>query len=254
MNRRCSPGTNEGLHNRLKSKITMPVRIDVWTDFTCPFCFLVTLKLERLQQEATVDIHWRSLLVPSPNAASMSSTERALEETRRQRIGEPIQIECGLELNPGPIGINTYPAHLAVKYARAYGKAAELHRALMRAYWLEGHSIADLDVVSRLLAQLNLGAVDLARKLKQRPYATAIAEDSRRAASLRVHRVPALLFANKFRPLDSQSYKVWREILFRNRTAGPGGPSRPRSSRKIGCWNAEGSRRARRIQEVVAAT
>jgi|GEM_PF-3349542 len=49
-------------HSR-KGIIRIAVRIDAWTDFVCPFCFLVTCTLEKLQKEGDLVIHWHAFLL-----------------------------------------------------------------------------------------------------------------------------------------------------------------------------------------------
>jgi predicted DsbA family dithiol-disulfide isomerase len=186
-------------------------------DFACLQCFIVSLELERLRREQAVDIHWRCLMPRPLNAAPMPLAARKAEKEQRRRVAERIQIEHGIALKPGPIGIQTYAAHLAVKYARARNIAGDLHRALMRAYWLEGRSIGNLEVIKEIGAQLGLDAIDLAARVSESLYAEGVAVDAQCAAKVGVRRAPALLFANKYLVSGTQPIAVWRAVLHRVR-------------------------------------
>ena len=118
----------------------MLVRLDAWTDFTCPFCFLATLTLDRLYQENQVDLHWRAYQL-RPSAEPMIAVMRTAIEKEHVRVGEIARAQYGLLLRPGPIGIGTRDAHIATKFAESHDRGNQFHLAAMKAYWLEGRSL-----------------------------------------------------------------------------------------------------------------
>lgn len=210
-------------------------------DFAFVQCLVVSLELERLRREQVLDIHWRCLMPRPLNAAPMPLAAREAEEEERRLTAERIQIEHGIVLKPGPTGIQTYAAHLAVKYARARNTAGELHRALMHAYWFEGRSIGKLEVITEIAAQLGLDAADLQARFNESVYAEGVAVDAQCAAKVGVRGAPALLFANKYLVSGTQPITVWRAVLHqvrgrqnhRRRLELPAGPQKL-SSQKPG--------------------
>jgi predicted DsbA family dithiol-disulfide isomerase len=186
-------------------------------DFDCLRCFVASLELAQLCREQPVDIHWHCLMPRPINAARLPLTTLAAEAEHRRRAAERLQIEQGIVLNPGPIGIQTYVAHLAVKYARRQNKGHELLQALLRAYWLEGRSIDRLEVIKEISADLGLDPADLAAGFNQSLPAKAVAVDAIWAAKVGVRNAPALLFANKYLVAGNQPILVWKEVLLRVR-------------------------------------
>ena len=83
----------------------MALRIDAWTDFVCPFCFLVTCTLENLQKEEELVIHWRAFLLRPPGSPPQSAQTRAMVEQEHAYVKERARTEYGIDLHPGPVGI-----------------------------------------------------------------------------------------------------------------------------------------------------
>ncbi|MBF6986167.1 MULTISPECIES: DsbA family protein [Cupriavidus] len=50
------------------SKGQRPLKIDIWTDFLCPFCYLTTLRVQRLAQVMPVELTARALMLRPPAA------------------------------------------------------------------------------------------------------------------------------------------------------------------------------------------
>ncbi len=197
-----------------ETKFSAPPRVDVWFDFACPQCFLATLELDRLAREQTLNIHWRSLMMRPPEAAP--ATPGAAEE-RRWRFAERLQVQHGVVLQPGPAGIDTHFAHLTLKYARARNKGGAFQGALMRAYWVEGRSIADLEVIKEIALTVDLDPADLAVRLNEPSYAEAVELDAQCASKVGIREGPALLFANKYLVSRDQPADAWRQVLHRVR-------------------------------------
>ncbi len=63
----------------------MIVRLDAWTDFTCPFCFLATLTLDRIHQETQVELHWRAYQLRPSGAGPLE--EMSAPPSRRSTCG-----------------------------------------------------------------------------------------------------------------------------------------------------------------------
>jgi len=127
-----------------------PLRIDVWTDFLCPFCYLTSLRVERLAQAMPAEIVWHAFMLRPPAAPRLHEDFRGIVEAEYRRIGYDIANEFGIQINPGPIGLRTYAAHLATQLAQSQGLGAAFHRAVMQAYWLEGQVIDDAGVLERI--------------------------------------------------------------------------------------------------------
>ena len=126
---------------------------------------------------------------------------------------EQVQAEFGFELHPGPIGISTYAAHLATKYAEAQGKGDAFHAAVINAYWREGQSIDDQEVLKQIAAQVGLQGEDLAASLEEPNWAQAVQADIALANGNAITGVPALVFEEKYLVSGAQPEDVLKHVI-----------------------------------------
>lgn len=211
----------------------MPVHIDVWTDFVCPFCFLIVSTLGKLQEDYDVGIRWRAFLLRPPGTPPISSERRGMIEAEHKHVQQLARTQYGLELHPGPIGINTLSAHIAVKYAEAYAKGDSFHFAVMKSYWQEARPINDKEVLKIIAAQIGLNGEGLATAWKDSTFAAAVGADIKLAATYGIHSVPTLLFDEKYLVTGAQPYQVLKRVMDKiqkeessNNTKNSGGTSK----------------------------
>jgi predicted DsbA family dithiol-disulfide isomerase len=191
----------------------MLVRLDAWTDFTCPFCFLATLTLDKLQHETQVELHWRAYQLRSPGAGPMPADTHAIVEKEHVRVTEIARAQYGVELRPGPIGISTRPAHIANKFADSQHKGDQFHLAAMKAYWLEARSLADKQVLQDIAQQVGLDRGGVLEALENRSLAAFVDADLMQASTREISGVPAVVFDGKYILAGAQPYGVFKRLL-----------------------------------------
>jgi len=191
----------------------MLVRLDAWTDFTCPFCFLATLTLDRLRQETQTELHWRAYQLRPPSAGPMPPEMRIMIEKEHVRVGEIARTQHGIALRPGPIGIGTRPAHIAAKFAASHHKGEQFHLAAMEAYWLEGRSLEDKQVLQDIAEQVGLAPAGLLEALETRSFAALVDADLMQAVTREISGVPAVVFNGKYILAGAQPYAVFKRLL-----------------------------------------
>jgi predicted DsbA family dithiol-disulfide isomerase len=189
------------------------VRIDVWTDFVCPFCFLIIPGLEKLQKNYDISTRWRTFLLRPPGTPPMSPERRGMIEAEYKHVKQLARTQYGLELHPGPIGITSLTAHIAVKYAEAHAKGDDFHSAVMKAFWQEARSIDDKEVLKSIASQIGLNGEDLAAAWKNPTFAAAVGADINLAAAYGIHSVPTLLFDEKYLVTGAQPYQELKRVV-----------------------------------------
>ena len=134
------------------------MRIDIWTDFICPWCYLgkrrLELALERFEGRGAVELHWRSFQLDPEfplnfeggvndllvGKYGMSRSEAESIHARVTRLGAEDGLVYRFErCRPS----NTFDAHRLLQAALGRGLGAALQDRLMRAYFSEGASLAE---------------------------------------------------------------------------------------------------------------
>ncbi|HEV2321903.1 MAG TPA: DsbA family protein [Gammaproteobacteria bacterium] len=142
---------------------TQTVDVDFYSDFASPYCFLAALRLEKLARQKALATIWVAFLVRPQGSGPLTGEKLAEAEAQREAATATLKQEFGLKLNPGPIGLDPYDAHLAMAHASREGKSLALGMALMRAYWLEGKAIDDRQVIEQVAVAAGVTAEEMRR-------------------------------------------------------------------------------------------
>jgi predicted DsbA family dithiol-disulfide isomerase len=194
------------------------MRVDVWADFICPWCYLgkrrLELALERFQ--TPVEVHWRSFQLdpdfPSDFSGGvndllvrkygMSRVEAESIHERVTRLG----VEDGViyrfhRCRPS----NTFDAHRLLQAASRRGLGSALQDRLMKAYFSEGAHLGDARTLVSLASEIGFDASESHSVLESATFSDEVESDQRQANELGYRGVPAFLFAEKVQLSGAQS-------------------------------------------------
>jgi predicted DsbA family dithiol-disulfide isomerase len=175
-----------------------PVRVDVWSDFVCPFCLIGSLRLGELAERQPIETVWHAFMLRPPGSPGMTDEKRAMIQAYTPKISAQIRDEFGLDVRRGPIGAQTFAAHHAMKHAERNGQGAAFHDAVLRAYWLDGADISDHDVLRGIGERLDLSFDDTLLAGHEPLTAEAVQTDVAQASAYNIHGVPAFIFGNRY--------------------------------------------------------
>ena len=188
---------------------TEAMRVDVWSDFVCPFCLIGQLRLQRLAAERPLDVHWHAFMLRPPGSPPVDAAKRAMIQSHRPQLKAMVKEEFGIDLADPPIDTSTLHAHLLHKYAERHGKGDAFHEAVLRAYWLDGRAIGDAAVLGELAVASGLEANALEHALQDEASRRAVDSDLGHAQAIGIHAVPSFLFAERLQMQGAQPYEVF---------------------------------------------
>lgn len=193
----------------------MPIHIDVWSDFVCPYCFAASFSLKELEQYHEVAIRWRSYELRPIRSPPISPEYRAHIEASRPRFAQMMWEMYGVDIQAGPFGIKSHCALIAAKYAEAQGKniGAAFHNAMYCAYWTEGRNIEAMDVLQDIATQVGLDGDALLTAIDEPQYERAVYADIRQAYHYGLRGVPALIFEDKYLISGWQTTEVLAQVV-----------------------------------------
>src|SRR3954454_8123180 len=155
----------------------MTTRIDVWSDFVCPFCFLVAASLARLQQANDIAITWHAFELRPRGSPPMPPEYLARIEAGQPLLAAMAREQYGLEINAGPFGIDSRPALIGEQYAMTQGRGDAYHDAVADAYWLQAQPIDNREVLADIAASVGLERAAFLIALDLPEYAEAVDAD-----------------------------------------------------------------------------
>jgi predicted DsbA family dithiol-disulfide isomerase len=192
----------------------MAVRIDVWSDFVCPWCFLVTISLKELSENFDTEIVRHAYELRPFGSPPMPQEYRDyIDNVGHPRMVEMAREYYGVEIFAGPTGIDSRKALIGAKYAESKGKGPEYHDAVYRAYWQEGRSIDDIDVLAEIAQKLGMDGAAFRAALDSRELNVLVNVDIDQARRYGITGVPALVFNNKYLVSGAQPYDVLKDVV-----------------------------------------
>jgi predicted DsbA family dithiol-disulfide isomerase len=148
-----------------------------------------------------------------PGAPELPDSTRPMLIAERKRVAEVVKLELDMDMRPGPIGILTRDAHIAMAYANKNDAGGNLHLALMRAYWLEAQAINERPVISRIAASVGLSPNGLSAAWYSTEYVKAVNDDMSMAVGYGIRSVPAQMFGDIYKVSGAQPYVLLEEVI-----------------------------------------
>lgn len=196
------------------------VHLVVWSDYLCPWCYLGTARIRRLEQEfgSALRVEWRAFLLrPTPEPGRSLERFRAYTRSWLQPAAE----DGAPEFRPwasdeGPPS-HSIPAHAAAKAAAAVDADAFrfLHERLLRAYFTESRDITRRDTLEALWLECGLPAGAFESALTPAAHAAVLAEHQD-ALARGVTGVPAIMMVGNDVPtLGAMPYETYRRWIAR---------------------------------------
>lgn len=144
------------------------MRIDIYSDIVCPWCYVGKRRLERALTSVGSDVHvvWRPFqlnpMMPSDGMdrttylkAKFGSLE-AFGRMEEQLLAAGTEEQIPFALEKIQLTPNTFAAHRLVWHAAQQGKQDEVVEALFRSYFVEGENIGDLKTLAHAAVEAGL--------------------------------------------------------------------------------------------------
>ena len=204
------------------------MKIDIWSDFSCPYCYIGDKKLEmalaELDLEASVEIQFKSFQL---NVDAVSHEGEDLNTLIANKYGisyEQAKIandnisntakEVGLKfdfdtIKPGNTGL----AHEVYKYCDSLGKGQAMVNQLFAGYFEEGVDISSENNLRRLAEIIGVDAESVQHIMKERSYKEAVMKDQKTALELGINSVPFFIINDKYAVSGAQSIEHFKSAL-----------------------------------------
>jgi len=121
-------------------------------------------------------------------------------------------LELGLPFGERTITCNSRLAQELGLWAESRGKGKQFHNAAFRAYFAEGHNLAQQDVLLALVESQQLPVDEARQVLKDRSFKQAVDIDWDAARQQGITAVPTLTFGNH-RLVGAQPYTTLVELM-----------------------------------------
>jgi predicted DsbA family dithiol-disulfide isomerase len=152
--------------------MTLPIKI--FSDYVCPYCFLAEFPLQEATRGKDVTVEWLPCeLRPWPHP-TLRPEDGYLRTTWADSV-YPLAKQMGVPITLPRVSPQPY-THLAFEgyqYAREHGKGNEYNHRVLSAFFQQGQDIGQIDVLTKLAAEVGLDEKEFREALESRKYRKA---------------------------------------------------------------------------------
>lgn len=205
------------------------MRVEIWSDVACPWCYIGLVRFERAVEEAgvEVDVVFRAFELDPSVSTGMSSPlltdylARKYGDLSRVRAAHGRLAAAGAELGidfrwEGMRRANTFDAHRLLSWAleeRGPDHQRALKKALLRSYFTDGLDVADQAVLGRVANEVGLGADEAAAVLSSDRYADHVRAERETAHQQGIAAVPTFVVDDGWMLQGAHDTDAWVRAL-----------------------------------------
>lgn len=206
------------------------VKISIWSDYSCPFCFIVEKRIENMLKELGIeekveyDIHSFELYPDAPLTAEETTLDRfakkyglTLEEAmlRIEAISELGEKE-GLDFKYATTkNTNTMDAHRLTQYVKKLRDSKLTKRVsnlIFEAYFTYNLELANHEVLYDIARKAGLNLQEVEEVLSTKKFEDIVREDEKIASLYNITAVPFLIINGKG-VMGAQSKEFFRDLI-----------------------------------------
>ncbi|WP_430591739.1 DsbA family oxidoreductase [Humidisolicoccus flavus] len=202
------------------------IKVDIWSDVQCPWCYIGKRRfesgVEQFGGEVDVTYHSYELAPDTP-----VDFEGSAADYLTQRKGLPLeQVEAMLDNVTGiakSVGLdynfdtvkqtNTGKAHELLHFAKAHGRQIEMNERLLKAYFVEGAHVGELEQLADLAAEVGLDRDEALAALEAGTHRGAVEADLAQANAYGIQGVPFYVIDGKYGVSGAQEAATFADVL-----------------------------------------
>ncbi|MFM7030520.1 MAG: DsbA family protein [Micrococcales bacterium] len=190
------------------------IKVDVWSDVACPWCYIGKRKLENAIQEfeakgGSVEVEYHSYLLNPEMPVDYEGSQKdylaahkglplVQVESMSDRV-KRIASDVGLRYDfENQIMTNTILANQLIHFAKSKGKQAEMKERLMAAHFVEARHVGKIDVLSDLAAEIGLDRQEAKDALESEKYLGDFQGDIAQAREYGITGVPFFVLQGRY--------------------------------------------------------
>lgn len=210
--------------------MTDAIKIDVWSDIACPWCYIGKRNLETGLAEAAADadgpevvVEYHSFeLAPDTPVDFVGGEADYLAQHKGVPVDQAQQMldrvtgvaaEAGLGYRFDLLQhTNTVLAHELLHFAKAHGRQLELAERLMSAYFVEGRHVGREDDLVELAAEVGLDRDAAREALRDHRHLDDVRADQAQAREYGINGVPFFVIDGKYGVSGAQPPEAFAQI------------------------------------------
>ncbi len=207
----------------------MKMKIEVWSDIMCPYCYIGKLHyekaLEQFEYKDQIELEWKAFQLNSdlpdkgngiPVMDYLHNTVGVSEDDTKKMNEQIAELakENGVKSNlENAFAANTLDAHRLIKLAATKGLDSKVMQLISKAYFEEAKDYSDHTFLTEIGTTAGLEKKEVEKLLGNDDYAYEVKQDIQEANNLGFDTVPTFLFNRKHALVGSQPVGAFIKTL-----------------------------------------
>ncbi|WP_461788991.1 DsbA family oxidoreductase [Pedobacter sp.] len=204
------------------------MKIEIWSDVMCPFCYIGKRHLEQaldaLDFKQEIEIDWKSYqLNPDYKNEEGENLYEYLSRNKGMSLAQAKQLTQQVAEMAGNVGLkldfetsipaNSFNAHRLIHFAAKNGKQDLAEELLFKAHFEEAKNIDDLSTLLTIAEALGLDAAEAKSMLESNAFEEEVRYDIYESQQLGVRGVPFFVMDRKYALSGAQPVEAFKEAI-----------------------------------------
>lgn len=206
--------------------MTVPLKVDIWSDVQCPWCYIGKRKFERALEsyDGEVEVEYHSFELAPDTPVDFEGTpvdylvrrKGVTPDQAQQMIDRVTGIAAAVELGYHYDTIhqtNTVLAHELLHFAKAQGRQLEMKERLLDAYFIRGEHVGRVDDLVEIAASIGFDRAEVREALESHRYLADVKADVAQAREYGIQGVPFFVFDGRYGVSGAQETETFVSVL-----------------------------------------
>lgn len=204
------------------------MKIEVWSDFSCPFCYIGKTifeeTLNKFEHKDKIEVIYKSYQL-NPNAPFETNEDSytVFSKTKGVSLNEAKNMFMQTVVRAKEVGLtfdydnmkmtNTFKAHRLAKWARTLGAESQISQKLFDGYFTKGLNINDNAVLLDIVKSLNLDVEAAKKVLESDSFKDEVESEIADATQIGVRGVPFFVLDRKYAVSGAQPAEMFKSAI-----------------------------------------
>ncbi|MHA1478997.1 MAG: DsbA family oxidoreductase [Promethearchaeota archaeon] len=192
------------------------VKIVVFSDYICPFCYIGYYRVEQLREKFDLDVEWRPFEI---------HPETPKEGTELSKLSFPKEylemMKANIKKLADDVGVtfklsdklpNSRMALFLSEFARKKGKFDEFHKLVFDSYWKDGKDIGDQELLLGLAESLGFKRKEILEYLDSEEPLKELKKSLKKLRKYGINGVPTFIIGDSI-VVGAQPYEVFEKVI-----------------------------------------
>jgi predicted DsbA family dithiol-disulfide isomerase len=206
--------------------MTESIKVDIWSDVQCPWCYIGKRKFEAGVAEwgGDVDVEYHSFELAPDTPVDFDGTpvdylmqRKGLPQAQVEQMLERvtgIAASVGLDYNYDHVHqTNTVISHELIHFAKSKGRQIEMKERLLKAYFINGEHVGRIPDLVEIAVELGFDRDEVTEALESHRFLPDVKADVAQAAEYGINGVPFFVIEGKYGVSGAQDASTFAGVL-----------------------------------------